>query len=466
MTSFKSISNISTQQFPTLLLCALLLLSCDSGDIKKSVELKAAEVIGNIAARNMPDDVAGGFHQIPIEVKQIADNVYQATGIANAHLITTAEGSVLFDAGISIQAAQQLKLLKPKISGPLAHIIVSHSHADHIGGVKFWKEEATTVIAHREFAEEQRYLSELEPYFWKRNRILFPWMPEQPTSLSMLRYGGVEPDILVDEHDYKFQLGAVVFEVLATPGAEGADNISLWLPQQKILFSGDFFGPLFPQFPNIFTMRGEKVRKPIEYIHSLNKLIALQPEILVPSHHGHVTGKENIQAALIKIRDAVEFVHNATIDGMNAGKTVYQLMDEIKLPDHLQLTEEHGKVSWAVKSIWEYYATWFHFESVTELYPVPVRDVYPELSELVGVETLVAKAQLHFDNNEPLQATHLLEIALANSSGSSNLKPALQLQLNIYQTMLETAIAGGNNYEKDYLRRLIIITQEELALLE
>ena len=28
----------------------------------------------------------------------------------------------------------------------------------------------------------------------------------------------------------------------------------------------------------------------------------------------------------------------------------------------------HGRVSWAVKSIWEYYATWFHFDATTELY--------------------------------------------------------------------------------------------------
>ena len=67
----------------------------------------------------------------------------------------------------------------------------------------------------------------------------------------MVRYGGITPDILVDHNDYKFEMGGVQFEVLDTPGAEGADNISLWLPQQKILFTGDTLGPNFPQFPNV-----------------------------------------------------------------------------------------------------------------------------------------------------------------------------------------------------------------------
>ena len=439
-----------------------LYLAIGGGEIKKAATLKSMEVIGNIAVRNMPDDVAGGFHNIPMEVKELSDGVYQATGIANTHMIVTNDGNVLFDSGISIQAAKQLRMLKEKSDAPVTHIILSHSHADHIGGTKFWKEEGTEVLAHREFEEEQRYLKQLEPYQWQRNRTLFPWMPEQPTDNELLGYGGVEPTITIDERDYSFTQGGVQFDVLATPGAEGSDNISLWLPEKKILFSGDFFGPLFPQFPNIFTMRGEKIRKPIEYIHSLDKLIALEPEMIVPSHHTPVEGKENIKAALIKMRDAVQYVHDETIKGMNDGKDVYQLMKEIKLSEELALTEEHGKVSWAVKSIWEYYMTWFHFESTTELYAVPARDVYAEVASLAGDENLLAAAKKHFAAKEVEKSLHFLEMILEGKPGH---RGALETRLEVLQYMLERAKAdnGGNNYEKDYLRSRIRITEETLA---
>ena len=430
-------------------------------EVKKAATLKTMEVVGNIALRSMPDDVVGGFHKIPIEVKELADNIYQATGIANTHMIVTPEGNVLFDSGISIQAAQQLRLLKEKSEAPVKVIILSHSHADHIGGAKFWREDDTQVVVHREFAEEQRYLLEIQPYLWNRNRTLFPWMPEEPATIPLLAYAKVETTIKVDESDYRFSLGGTDFEVLSTPGAEGADNMSLWLPQKKILFTGDTLGPLFPQFPNIFTMRGEKVRKPIEYIQSLNKLIALNAEMLVPSHHTAVTGAENIRAALTKIRDATQYVHDETVKGMNAGKTVYQLMEEIQLPPELELTQEHGKVSWAVRSIWEYYATWFHFDSTTELYSTPVRDVYAELAEMAGTEALVSKAKQHLQNNEPIKALHLLEVALAAEPENQQ---ALTMRLQTLQQLLEQAKAGdGNNYEKDYLRRRIAITEEALA---
>lgn len=430
--------------------------------VKRAAELKTAEVVGNIAQRNMPDDVAGGFHKIPVELRELAEGVYQTTGISNTHLIVTSEGGVLFDSGIALQAAKQIKLFREKFDGDVTHIILSHSHADHIGGTRFWKTDDTEVIAHRQYAEEQRYLTELEPYLWTRNRIVFPWLPENPPTQKMFKYGGVEPTLEVGYQDYDFVLGETSFKVLSTPGAEGADNLSLWLPGQKILFSGDFFGPLWPQFPNIFTMRGEKMRKPIEYIQSLNKLIALEPEMIVPSHHDPIVGKENIRAGMVKMRDAVQYVHDAVVAGMNDGKTVHQLMDEIRLPPELDLTQEHGMVSWGVKSIWEYYATWFHFDSTTELYTVPVREIYPELSELVSSEVLMSAAQRHFEQGNSLKTLHYLEMVLAGNEQDNG---ALQLRLTVLQKMLDNAIAThGNSYEKDYLRSRVLVTKTALGI--
>jgi alkyl sulfatase BDS1-like metallo-beta-lactamase superfamily hydrolase len=340
--------------------------------------------------------------------------------------------------------------------GDITHIIASHSHADHIGGVKFWKEADTRVIAHADFAEEQRYLTELEPYFWNRNRLLFPFMPEEPAQGGMFAYGGVEPDITVaDWQVYKFEQGGVQFEVYGTPGAEGADNAVLWLPQEKILFSGDTFGPMFPQFPNVFTMRGEKVRKPIEYIRSLDLMIALQPEMIVPSHFSPVVGVENTVGGMRRMRDAVQHVHDATVAGMNAGKTMGELMDEIQLPPELELTQGHGKVSWAVKSIWEYYSTWFHFESTTELYSTSARAVYADLGELAGVDALVGRAAQYRGQGQCVHALHLLEMALARDAGN---RGGLAEQKACLESMLEDALVLNNTYEVMWLEAQIAAT--------
>lgn len=429
--------------------------------LKQEAEIQSMAVIGDVATKRLASASGEGTHgaavdliKRPIEVREVAENIHYATGVGNTIMITTSEGVVLFDTGLVIQSANQLQILKDTVSdADVRYIILSHSHADHIGGTRFWMDEGTDIIAHQNFEEEQRYLSELQPYQYDRNRTLFPWMPawEDRPDIALMRYGGIVPTITVDDWEtYAFTLGGIEFQVIGAPGAEGADNAVLWLPQQKVLISGDFFGPQFPQFPNIFTMRGEKVRKPVEYIKSLDRLIALNPDVILPSHLDPTIGAEKIRKGMQRIRDAVQYVHDETIAGMNAGKTVNQLMKEIKLPPNLELVQNHGRVDWAVKSIREYYMGWFRFESTTELYPIPAQDVYADLAQIAGNENLIALANNYLIQGEPVKTLHITEIALAGDPQNAS---ALALRDQALVELLERAENGlRNDYEIYWLK--------------
>ena len=429
--------------------------------LKQEAEIQSMAVIGDVATKRLASASGEGTHgaavdliKRPIEVREVAENIHYATGVGNTIMITTSEGVVLFDTGLVIQSANQLQILKDTVSdADVRYIILSHSHADHIGGTRFWMDEGTDIIAHQNFEEEQRYLSELQPYQYDRNRTLFPWMPawEDRPDIALMRYGGIVPTITVDDWEtYAFTLGGIEFQVIGAPGAEGADNAVLWLPQQKVLISGDFFGPQFPQFPNIFTMRGEKVRKPVEYIKSLDRLIALNPDVILPSHLDPTIGAKKIRKGMQRIRDAVQYVHDETIAGMNAGKTVNQLMKEIKLPPNLELVQNHGRVDWAVKSIWEYYMGWFRFESTTELYPIPAQDVYADLAQIAGNENLIALANNYLIQGEPVKTLHITEIALAGDPQNAS---ALALRDQALVELLERAENGlRNDYEIYWLK--------------
>lgn len=447
---------------------AIGLLFKFSPNFKRSAQLKTLDKISDVALKRISDNpeaqgsVAADFINIPIEAREISDGIWQATGVGNTHVITTTSGDVLFDTGLVTQVSKQMDVLNQAVPDlNVSHIIVSHSHADHQGGVKFWKTANTQIITHAEFQEEQRYLTALQEYFWGRNRTLFPFIPERPPKLGLIAYGGVTPTQTVQNGvPLKFTQGGVEFEVHALPGAEGADNIVLWLPQKKILFSGDVFGPLFPQFPNIFTMRGEKIRKPIEYIDSLEAIIALGPDMIVPSHKDPITDKAVIMSGLVKMRDATRYVHDAVIMGMNAGKTVEQLMTEIKLPSELSLTQQHGKVSWAVKSIWEYYATWFHFDNTTELYGVPPDNIYDDITALAGADALTQRAQTYLNQDRPLEALHMLNIVLGAKPHD---QAALWTRKMALEELLFIAENGHqNSYEIYWLKARIRDTLDKL----
>ena len=443
-------------------------------DLGRVAQERKAEVVGSladryVAARTDSDERAtvktvADLNLIDVKVDRFQDNIHRATGIANTYLVHTAAGNLLFDTGLSTQAAKHKRLLQDAAPGPVTHIVLSHSHADHIGGAKFWRMEfpGAQIIAHAKFRDGQRYLEALQPYFWSRNRLLYPFMPEKPPG-GLMGYGGVEPDVEVtDGGVHRFELGGVRFEALPMPGAEGDDNLVLWLPGQRALFTGDFFGPLFPMVPNLFTLRGEKFRDPTAYIASLNRLIALRPQIVLPSHFDPIAGEEQLIADMRSMRDATAYIHDQTVAGMNAGKSLWTLMREIKLPPGLALSQGHGKVSWNVRSIWEHYSTWFHFESTAELYPVPVRELYADVAALSGgAEPLLAEARQRLDRGEPEAALHFIEIA---SAGNPDDKAALLVRLAALNQLLERAFAEGGNFsETTWLKSRIAAAEAALG---
>ncbi|ELT92469.1 hypothetical protein CAPTEDRAFT_188586 [Capitella teleta] len=386
-------------------------------------------------------------------------------------MVITSEGNVIIDTGMPSHPGmtnipEHKELLDQASDNPVTHIIASHAHADHFANADAWLDDNPNakVIAHWEFVHNQEYLKDLLPFQMPRNHIFYPNdVPNLPrTGYKLLKkvLPQIEPDVLVDNgQTYKFSQGGVDFIVYPTPGAEGSDGVSVWLPQHKILFTGDLFGHIFGMWPNFSTMRGERARYPRPYIDSLNLVLELEPEMLIPSHFYPIMGKAFIRSITEKTRDAVAYVDEAVVDGMNDGKDVYQLMKEIQLPDDLKLNEVHGKVSWGVKSIWESYSSMFHLNSANEMYPVPVSDIYDDVYGLIGApEKILVKAEALIASGELEQALHLIEIM--NIAEPEN-KKAIQIKINILDKMLVRS-EGANHHEKMFLSRLIDKEKERL----
>jgi len=431
-----------------------------SDDVRRDVRRHLAGALGDVAIERMQklsahnqqgQMAAADMISLPIAVTEPASDIFMASGVGNTFVVRTGEGDVIFDTGLIIQAAEQYEALHQVLGDIIAtKVVLSHSHADHVGGARMWASPETELVTSSEFLEEQRYLTELNPYLHHRNRVLFPWLPEEPRVLPGMNFRGLVPDIEVKPGEpWRFVEGGRVFELWSLPGAEGADNLLLWLPEEKVLLSGDFFGPQFPQFPNIFTMRGEKVRRPIEYIESLNTVIGFAPELILPSHLGPIEGSERITTDLTRIRDAVQWVHDQTVAGMNHGKTLAEVMAEVSLPPHLALSQRHGKVSWAVKSIWEYYATWFYFDRTSELYATPQTAVLEDLGRAINDEMITKIIDEAIERGEWERALHLLELMEANQALSGALTARW---ITVITALRERALSHEkNDYEVYWL---------------
>jgi len=435
-------------------LVGLLILACEGPEpTPKSASAGSGQIAADL-------DQFGNDQSDPYEV---APGIYQAHGVGNTNIVVTSEGTVVIDGGLPNSAQEHRKLLESVSKGPARYAIATHAHADHAGGLEAWIGEETVIIAHRNFPEAQRYLTSLVPFFLRRNKIYYPEsVPDIPeliaAPLFQTLYPHLEPTLFFDQF-YSFELGGEQFEIIHTPGAEGDDSISVWMPERKILFVGDFFGPIFPMWPNLYTIRGEKTRFAIPYIESLNRVLSLEPEIIVPSHFLPIQGKEYIKREVTRIRDAVQYVHDATIDGMNAGKDVYTLMDEIQLPPELELSEAHGRVSWGVRAIWEGYAGWFHHQT-PQLYAVPPESVWADIVTLAGGPAPVAfRAKEKVEADQPEQALYLTAMAL--EADPSHI-PSLEARLAALEA-LQSRGNGVNHSETMWLKKEIAETQRALT---
>ena len=203
-------------------------------------------------------------------------------------------------------------------------------------------------------------------------------------------------------------------ELVAAVG-ETTDCCVVWLPEHRVALVSNLFGPLFPHFPNVNTIRGDRYRF-VEPRLATNRMVReLRPEMLVTGRHDPIVGADLIEASLERLHDAVTYVHDRTLDGINAGTDVWTLMRDIQLPPELRVGQGYGKVSWAVRTFWEEYVGWFKMQSTTELYPdpAPAAPAAPaalaELVEVAGVDATIERAQAALDRGDAAVAVRLGE---------------------------------------------------------
>jgi glyoxylase-like metal-dependent hydrolase (beta-lactamase superfamily II) len=380
------------------------------------------------------------------EAVALTDFIFMVKDISNAYLVNTGDGDVLVNAGFMDNAERNRALLAPRRSGPLRHLVITQGHPDHYGGVPLLREAGTQVIAQRHFTDTCADFRLLAPYFRRRSFKLWGSTIKRKGPLTMPPE--IEPDIVVDR-EHRFEQGGRRFEVISTPGGEALDSLVVWMPQERVVFTGNLFGPVFLAVPNLVTIRGDRPRSVRRYLRALDRVRQLGAELLITGHGEPVRGAQRIRGDLDRMHAAVTFIHDAVIDGMNAGKDVHCLMREIRLPDDLKLGEQHGKLAWAVRSIWEEYSGWFHFDSTTALYGVPRASIDTDIVELAGGAAVLAqRAQRKIDDDRPLEALHLLDIALG---AEPHYAPALKARKHVLQN-LQRACGGENLSETMWLR--------------
>jgi alkyl sulfatase BDS1-like metallo-beta-lactamase superfamily hydrolase len=369
----------------------------------------------------------------------LGDGIFMSRDISNAYRIVTTEGDVIVNTGIVFNGDENHRRLSAVSANPIAKIVFTQSHDDHIGGWRWFNSPGTETIAQANFAHVRGYWTGLGPIMAKRSRHL--WSGDQKREMKERP----EPVITTTFPDkLAFELGGRRFELYSTPGGETLDSLVVWLPQERIVFTGNLTGPIFGHVPNLYTLRGDKIRYVSWFIDSVQRVIDLNPAVLITGHGDPLRGADEIRTQLTRIRDAARYLRDRTFEGMNAGVDLWTLMNTIKLPPELAIGQGHGKVPWLVRAIWEEHLGWFRYESTTELYSVPAKSVYTDFVDLAGgTSRVIERAREHLSGDRPLHAIHLAEAVIAASPTDVE---ALNIKLRATELLLEQS--GRENFSE------------------
>ena len=165
-----------------------------------------------------------------------------------------------------------------------------------------------------------------------------------------------------------------------------------------------------------------------------------------------IVGKDLIRTCLDRLHDAVSYIHQATLDGMNAGKDIFTLMREVSLPENLYVGQAYGKVSFCVRTVWEQYMGWFQGYRTSELLSVQPHHISGELAAMAGVDAVIARARDALEKGDAERAMALVEAALAAEPGN---RAALDLSVAVHEALLAGPRGAENFWYAGWLRHQI-----------
>ena len=248
--------------------------------------------------------------------------------------------SVIVDAMESVEAALPVKEAFSKItSKPVKGIIYTHFHPDHIGGATIMAgNDDPEVYSHESTQHHLNRIANitLETTYRRGMRQFGSLLPEGGVVNC-----GIGPEFRFNENSsigvlvptqtfgkqpLELEIAGIKLVLVHAPG-ETPDQISIWLPQKKVLLPADNF---YKSFPNLYAIRGTAYRDVAQWVKSLDKMRELNAEYLVPHHTRPLIGKDTIYETLTNYRDAIQFVHDQTIRLMNQGLTPPEIVEKVK----------------------------------------------------------------------------------------------------------------------------------------
>ena len=372
----------------------------------------------------------------PRVLEELAPGIALFKAFVNVTAVSTGDGLVLVDTGAYLPASHKLSFdaVRGWNRERLHTAVYTHGHVDHAYGLPPFLAEAKQrgwtgprIVGHvNVLPRMQRYVL-TEGYNTIINTRQFaqhnPWPVEYQAPT----------DTYADT--LSLSVGGTRFELHHARG-ETDDHTWVWLPDTKTLCTGDLFIWAAPNAGN-----PQKVQRyAAEWAAALRRMAALGPELLLPGHGLPIAGAARVQAALTDTAAYLESLVAQTLERLNAGETVYQILDAVRPPPALAekpyLRPVYDEPEFIVRNLWRCYGGWYS-GIPSELKPAPRAAQAREIVALAGgMDKLLERARALLAKGDARLAAHFADWAIEADPAS---KEAHAVRAAVYQALLKEA---------------------------
>src|SRR5688572_2057164 len=255
-----------------------------------------------------------------VSFTQLSPNAYAYTaeGDPNTGVIVGDDAVMVIDTQATpVMAQDVIKHIRAVTDKPIKYVVLSHYHAVRVLGANAYKPEH--VIASRDTYDLIVERGEAD----KASEIgRFPRLFRNVESVP----AGLTWPTITFSGSMSLWLGKLEVQLLQMGRGHTKGDTIVWLPEQKILFSGDLVE--FDATP----YAGDAYFQ--DWPHTLDKLAAMKARALVPGRGAALTTPDAVTAGLKGTRDFIADVWSQVKAGVAAGKdlnAVYkQTIDQLR----------------------------------------------------------------------------------------------------------------------------------------
>ncbi|MBB1151713.1 alkyl sulfatase dimerization domain-containing protein [Amycolatopsis dendrobii] len=341
---------------------------------------------------------------------ELAEGVWMWPAFGNVFLFPTADGLFCFDTGERRTAKDLFGATRARTDAPLHTAVYSHGHIDHVFGVGPFDLEAEergwrrpSVLAHENTPPRFERYERTRGY----NTVINQRQFQSPGFRWPDRYR--HPDVTYRDTT-TLRIGDLDVRLKHARG-ETDDATIAWLPGRKILCCGDFFIWSSPNPGN-----PQKVQRyAAEWARALRWMAGLGAELLLPGHGVPIAGADRIRTALSDTAEFLETLHDQTVDAMNAGATLDEVVHGVTAPAELlakpYLKPSYDEPEFVVRNVWRLYGGWYD-GNPANLKPARRAELSRELADLSGgSDRLAARARELLAAGEHRLAGHFAQLA-------------------------------------------------------